>query len=175
MLKFLFATLLVALSLTLVGAAVEWQNFDCPDGSFSVLAPGLPEVVKEHNETPLGRVDENTYRWRRSEVEWVVEYSDVPEAALAFNGSVLFSQVRRGFQRTTGQPVKNESAWKFGRYPGRSFEFVFAGRGRAARSGMARTFLAGNRLFVLTVTWNQPQLPASTEEATRFFDSLQLK
>ena len=155
--------------------AGEWHNYDCPEGRFSVTAPGTPEIVTDHNQTPLGQVDEHTYRWRRGDMEWVVEYSDVPDAALAFNGRILFVQVRRGFQRTTGQPVSNEAPWKFANYQGLSFDYQFAKSATGPRAGVARTFLAGNRLYVLTVTWDRASLPPQRDEANRFFDSLQLK
>jgi hypothetical protein len=136
-------------------AESDWKVYDCPAGRFSVSAPGQPEEITEHNDTPLGRVDEHTLSWRSGDLEWVVEYTDVPDAATTFNGAILFAQARRGFQKTTGQPVKNEKKLVVGPYPG-------------------RTFLVDHRLYVLTVTWDKASLPADRDAANRFFESFKL-
>jgi hypothetical protein len=165
------------LLLTVCAAAlgVDWASYESAEGQFAVNVPGKPEIVVEHNQTPLGQVDEHTCRWRSGPVEWVVEYSDLPDAALSLNGSILFVQVRRGFQHTTGQPVKNETVWKFGSNPGRTFEFYFAaGSAAPTRSGIARATLVDHRLYVLTVTWDKPAIPVPADEASRFFDSFRL-
>ena len=159
---------------TMVSAttALDWSNYESQAGRFTILAPGKPEISVEHNQTPVGQVDQQSCIWRSEGVEWGVEYSDVPEAALALNGSILFAQMRRGFQRNTGQPVKNETPWKFASYPGRAFEFYFAAHAdNPARAGLARATLVGHRLYVLTVVWDKPTIPVPSEDATRFFDS----
>jgi hypothetical protein len=156
-------------------AGSEWAVYESAEGQFAVTVPGRPEIVVEANKSPLGQIDEHTCRWRSGPVEWVVEYSDLPDAALTWNGSILFVQIRREFQRNTGQPVKNEASWKFGSNPGRTFEFYFAkGSETPTRSGIARVTLVDHRLYVLTVTWDKPALPSPPEEATRFFDSFRL-
>lgn len=158
------------------GAEVNWKTFDSPAGRFTVSAPSVqPEETTEHNQSPLGQVDEHTLRWRSGELEWVIEYTDVPDAATTFNGNILFVQVRRGFQKTTGQPTRNEKNIKFGESPGRSFEYGFLAKGKEpARSGMAHVFLVDHRLYVLTVTWDRASLPADSSAASHFFDSFKL-
>ena len=175
-LRTLFIAPLVAACLAGASAEISWKAYDSPPGRFTIQVPGLkPEEATEHNQSPLGQVDEHTLRWRSGELEWVVEYTDVPDAATSFHGSILFVEVRRGFQKTTGQPTQNEQNFKLGEYPGRTFEYSFAAKGmEIARAGVARVFLVEQRLYVLTVTWDKPALPADRGAATHFFDSFKL-
>ena len=167
---------LVGLLFVFVSAAalaeVPWQTFACPEGQFSVAGFGAPNVTVTHESTPLGTIDEHTYRWVRGPFECDVEYSDVPSLSTMGGGKLLFNQVSRGFKHDTGEPVKNERPWTCQGYTGRAFEFHRPKKpGQIAQSGMGRVLLVGSRLYVLVVTWDRDKPPASSADGDRFLDS----
>lgn len=165
------------LMLVLLAAAALAQapaRFVDADGRFAVTVGGQLEKLTHSNETALGTVEEHIFRWRQPGLEWVVNYSDLPQLATASEG-LLFLEVRHGFRAKTGFPVSNDREEPFLGRPARRFDFrIKATKTRPQRSGVARVLLVEGRLYVLTVTWDTRELPADRSAETTFFDSFEL-
>ena len=157
-----------------LAALAQGARFVSPEGRFAVSVPGELKTSTNANDTPLGQVEEHIFRWTRPGLEWVVNYSDVPQLANAVDG-LLFLEVRHGFRRTTGFPVTNDRAETFVGHPARRFEFrIKPTKTRPQRSGVARVLVVEGRLYVLTVTWDTPELPADRAAEESFFGSFEL-
>ncbi len=169
--------LLVLVSLAALAQAPKVEapaRFVDAEGRFAVTVGGHLEKTTHVNETALGQVEEHSFRWRVPGLEWVVNYSDLPGLATASEG-LLFLEVRHGFRTTTGNPVTNDREETFLGRPARRFEFrMKPSKTTPKRSGVARVMLVEGRLYVLTVTWDLPELPADRAAETGFFDSFEL-
>lgn len=149
-------------------------RFTSEEGRFAVTPTGQLEQITHPNDTPLGTVEEHIFRWRKPGLECVVNYSDVPSLVSGVE-KLLYLEVRQGFRRTAGFPVTNDREESFAGHPGRAFDFrIKATKTRPQRSGVARVLLVEGRLYVLTVTWNTPELPADRSAAESFLGSFEL-
>jgi len=163
-----------ALVCLLTLAALAQSRFVDQEGRFAVTVGGQLEKLTNSNETALGKVEEHIFRWRAPGLEWVVNYSDLPGLATASEG-LLWLEVRHGFRTTTGFPVTNDREESFLGHPARTFDFrIKKTKTRPQRCGVAKVLLVGSRLYVLTVTWDGPELPTDRSAETGFFGTFEL-
>jgi len=153
----------------------HWKRFTSDEGRFSIQFPGKPEITNAVLDisTNYSITQPCFFVWADRQTEYVVNYTDYPEA-LQKNLERLgpqqqFDLSQAAVAKRFGN-ILNQSDTTLGDNPGREFEFVAGGK--ANFSGQVRLFLVHQRLYqIMVIFLTQNPHP---KDFKIFFDSFAL-
>ena len=141
-----------------------WKPFTYADGRFSVLFPSTPQqssqtIHLESGETTMA------YRFASADngTSYFVTYADYRPDVVGPSPQV-FLQGNENFA-VNGKRLLTDAAINLDGVPGRAFTFTGSYADGSSRSCNVHAFLAGNRLYTLTVL--SPPIPLKGDTATQ--------
>ena len=141
-----------------------WQTYQSPDNSFSVAVPSLPWEV----------VNGNTHNFTATQNRGLifgVTYTDYPTEKRDQAESTLLDEALHGLMPTGSHEIFVKEVALPGS-PGRAFRFRDSDDLTSATVVEGRLYLAGQRLYRVTVTYAVPSI--LSPEIDVFLDSFQL-
>jgi hypothetical protein len=140
---------LIAALLLLVGCwSLSWQEFVAPDGRFSVLMPGIPEMQVNEVQSGLGPLTQTVFMVDRGPQAYMIGYTEFDAATLAQQSAatLLEDATGRGVAGVGGEVLEFQEIEQDG-YPGRELRLEVAdGDGQIH----ARFFLVDDRLYQIS-------------------------
>jgi len=141
-----------------------WQPFTFADGRFSVLFPGTPQQSSQTIHVESG---ERTIAYRFTSADngtsYFVTYADYRPDVVGPSPQV-FLQGNENFA-VNGKRLLTDAAINLDGVPGRAFTFTGSYADGSSRSCNVHEFLAGTRLYTLTVL--SPPIPLKGDTATQ--------
>jgi hypothetical protein len=138
-----------------------WKVFTAPDGRFTVLMPGIPEIMTQTQKTFMGEINLQVIVAQppNQEVAYVVAYNDFPNSyAQLKNPQVILNNARdMALKLTQSNLVRQRNIRSSNGHPGKEIEYVDSG-GKITKN---RMYLAEGRLYqvmVITTTRQQKTL-----------------
>jgi hypothetical protein len=141
-----------------------------PDGTFSIMFPGIPEFSSEAIETEVGMLDNYMYIYEHSyALAYMVAYTDYPEQYLEGEDSQeLLNNAMYGFIEEIGSEPEKTNNITLDKHPG--LEFTASGNGYWAHM---RDYLVHNRLYQIGILSSSEKV--NEGDALAFFKSFILK
>ena len=153
---------------------VEWIKYDSPEGRYSILFPGKPEVSKQDAPAHSGQ----------TLIEYFATYADpTPATDVAYISSYFdlapgmkysIDIGRDGYLKSVNATLQSEKPVMLGTYSGREV------RATASKAGedftmIARFYIIENRVYLIQYLFAKPYDATRAEkECAKFFDSFTL-
>ncbi|MBD2292787.1 hypothetical protein H6G06_04625 [Anabaena sphaerica FACHB-251] len=154
-----------------------WKNFSDPEGSFSILMPGIPTVSKQTVNTKNGSVEVNLFTVERQqeEVKYTVAYIDYPEdyIELLKRNNLIEEAIDAG-KKTALENAKgtliSEEKISLGDYFGKEFNYTKPGN----KIIKHRIFLVEKRLYQISAETTSNKQKYLVKSITGFCNSFNL-
>ncbi|MBF2004729.1 MAG: hypothetical protein IGS49_04495 [Chlorogloeopsis fritschii C42_A2020_084] len=152
----------------------EWNLFTAPDGSFSVLMPGTPEIITQTQKTFMGEIDLQLFvgKSANQEVAYIVTYNEFPYSyGELTNPQAILSNARDMALKTTKsklirqRPIRSSNG-----HPGKEIEYVNAG-GKITKN---RMYVAEGRLYQVMVITTKKQRHTLSKTLNGYLNSFQV-
>ena len=164
--------IILANALSLGFQREPWQPFDSPEGKFSVLMPGKPELQTRDIQAENGDAKYYRYSAINSIGLFSVMYFVHPvEAKDAAEREARLELMCNGIIKNLGGKVVFVKKGKLYGYPGREFVIEKTEDGDE-NSYHWKVFVVGDRLYQLAVTTAQKD--SDSTDVAKFFDSFAL-
>ncbi len=125
----------------------EWHEFTSEEGRFSVMLPGTPKFSQTIKDTSIGDLEENNYSLKKKNIDFSIEYLDLPILSRIIGLKNIFKRSKNGLlEEEKGEELSFVSIKQDGL---RGAELIYETR---RQKGKARFFLKRNRLYVLVVS-----------------------
>lgn len=153
-------------------AASEWQRYDSPKGSYSVMFPGEPQESADALNTPTGKVEVVLVRYQddlQGRV-YLASHNQIPiPEGSSFDIESGLDSTRDSIARELSAKVLAEKRIDHQGHPGREFSMNREGQ----FSAKARIFYADGVLYQAIVGTQDENL--SAPEVEKFLGSMELK
>jgi hypothetical protein len=158
----------VALQLTLLAgcSSSPWKEYKSPDGKFSVLLPGTPELRPEQDGWQMLSATLKADR----DLLFSIRYKDFPAPLSPAEFDQMAGYSRDGLANKNGNKLLDEKPVQTGKYTGKENRIAI---GQFDDVSISRSFAVANRYYSLTVT--VPKKSADSPEVAKFLDSFQIK
>jgi hypothetical protein len=148
----------------------EWEKFSSPEGKFSVLFPGAPDITNVVVTASNTNFSQSCYFVWNRQTEYSVSYIDYSKIVKKIKPEQQFDVYESGVAGKVGKIVYQKDI-KFANYPGREFEYVV--EGKINYLGWVRLIFVGERLYQMIVIF-LPANPHPTDRET-FFNSFRIQ
>jgi hypothetical protein len=159
----------------LLAAAVAQQApadlFLSKAGGFKIAMPAEPVEQTRHIPSPHGQIEVRYYLAQQAGVHYIVSFSDYPRAQAEADPDKLLEEATIGPVRGVEGTLLSKKDRKIGQSPGKEIEFSFEGPGGSTSLGRVRLYLAGTRMYSLTVIGPKESVTKASEP---FFSSFAL-
>lgn len=148
----------------------NWQEYNSPDGGFSVQFPGSPQPKDNDLATPLGKIKGTAYPVELDAEKrfYVVIQCDLP-AGMNLGEEKLFDALGTMVVTKGKAKITKSSKISLGNIPGRELQID-----DKDKKGLARMYMAANRLYIAVTGW-EPSKGDGSADANRFLNSFQIK
>jgi hypothetical protein len=172
----------IALLIFVMGAAIAcgprvpagWTTYNSPEGRYSVLFPGKPELSTEHAPAHTGEMLTQYFAIctdpdAGSDVVYNVAYFDLaPEMAYSFD------EARDGYVKAVNGTLQSEKTIQFSGYPGRELKATANSQGKDFNL-MARMILVEKRVYMVQfISTKSYDAARAAEKSAVFFNSFTL-
>jgi hypothetical protein len=120
-------------------------------GGFKIAMPTAPDEQTRNIPSPHGQIEVRYYLARQGGVHYIVSFSDYPRNQAEANPDKLLEEATIGPVRGVDGTLLSKKDRKIGQSPGKEIEFSFEGPEGSAALGRVRLYLAGTRMYSLTV------------------------
>ncbi|MGJ5675723.1 MAG: hypothetical protein ACR9NN_19255 [Nostochopsis sp.] len=152
----------------------EWKLFNAPDGSFSVLMPGMPKVVTQTQKTYMGEINLQVFvgQLPNQEVAYVVAYNDFPHSyGQMTNPQLILNNAQTlAIKTTQSNLVGQRSISSLNGHPGKEIEYVNSG-GKITKN---RMYVADGRLYQVMAIATKKQQKTLSQTINGYLNSFQL-
>lgn len=162
---------LLALSLSLLIASCgpgDWVEVRSKEGRFSTKMPAIPAETTQQVETAAGPIALRSRELDHEGFQYIVSFSDYPDAFLAQNGPESILDAAREGTTVAGELLE-ESRISLGENPGRLLVVLDPSGERVLQ---IRLLLVGRRLYQFGIV--TPKQDQSAAEVARFLDAFAL-
>ena len=147
-----------------------WQEFESVEGGFTVLMPGEVESQTIKANTAIGPIDFHMFSVEKKDIVFGVVYNDYPDSIIeGTSPDSLLTSARNGAVGALQGQLLIEIIISSDGYPGR--EIMIEGPS-GETTYQSRMFLAGNRLYQVTV--NSMKEKKFLKDIEIFFDSFKI-
>jgi hypothetical protein len=176
--KALAATLLILVMSVAVACGPKqpagWTTYNSPEGRYSVLFPGKPELSTDQSPAHTGETLTEYFAIctdpdAGSDVVYNVTYFDLaPQMAYSFD------QARDGYLKAVNGTLQSERTIQFGGNPGRELKATANSQGKVFNL-VTRIILVEKRVYMVQFIFTKSyDATAAAEKSTKFFDSFAL-
>jgi hypothetical protein len=163
-------------TLAIVLAAVVVQQapadlFMSKAGGFKIAMPAAPIEMTRNIPSPRGQIEVRYYLAQQAGVNFIVSFSDYPRNQAEADPDKLLEEATVGPVRGVEGTLLSKKDRKIGQSPGKEIEFSFEGPEGSAGLGRVRLYLAGTRMYSLTVIGPKQDV---TKASDAFFSSFAL-
>jgi hypothetical protein len=146
----------------------DWVEIRSKEGRFSTRLPAIPIETTQQVETAAGRIALRSHELNHEGFQYIVSFSDYPEAFLAQSGPESILDAAREGTAAAGELLE-ESRISLGENPGRFLVVLDASGERVLQ---IRLLLVGRRLYQVGIV--TPKRDRSAAEVERFLDAFAL-
>ncbi|AKG22322.1 hypothetical protein [Calothrix sp. 336/3] len=149
----------------------QWKLFTAPDGSFTVLMPGIPRRVTQNQKTFMGEINLEMFLGQppKQEVAYIVAHNDFPDSygKMANSQEILNNARDMALKTTQSTLISQRDIRSSNGHPGKEIEYVNPG-GKITRN---RMFLAEGRLYQVMVITTRRQQKFLNKSITGYLNS----
>ncbi len=136
----------------------QWKLFTAPDGSFTILMPGIPKNTTQTQKTYMGEINLQIFIGQpaNQEVAYIVTYNEFPYSygQLANPQVILNNAQYMALKTTQSNLIRQRNIRSTNGHPGKEIEYINAG-GKITKN---RMYFAEGRLYqVMAVTTKKQQ------------------
>ncbi len=152
----------------------EWKLFTSPDGSFTVLMPGMPKFSTQTQKTYMGEINLQVFvgQLANQEVAYVVAYNDFPHSyGKMTNPQLILNNAQTlAIKATQSNLVEQRSISSSNGHPGKEIEYVNSG-GKITKT---RMYVADGRLYQVMAIATTKQHKTLSKTINGYLNSFQL-
>ncbi|TBR58532.1 hypothetical protein BLD44_019250 [Mastigocladus laminosus UU774] len=152
----------------------EWKLFTAPDGSFTVLMPGMPKAITQTQKTYMGEINLQVFvgQLANQEVAYVVAYNDFPHSyGQMTNPQLILNNAQTlAVKATQSNLIRQRSINSSNGHPGKEIEYVNSG-GKITKN---RMYVADGRLYQVIAIATQKQQKTLSQTINGYLNSFQL-
>jgi hypothetical protein len=169
------ATILVLMSASLLfglQAQANWTKYDSPEGRYSILFPGEPQLSTQESTSGTGQKFPQylAASQESDDVLCMVGYFDIAPG-MTFS----FDSARDGMIAAVKGTLISEKPITLGPYPGRELRVSANGPDGNAYMVRARYYQVGSRIYVVQlIVVKSADGPATDAKGVKYFDSFQV-
>jgi len=166
----LVSVLLVTMLLASCTPKANWQEFQGPEGDFTIQLPGTPKEEVQVVNSQAGEIKVHLFNVPLGNFAYVVAYSDYPADLVTSMGAEdLLNGARDGAVSNTGGKLLDESPVEIDGFPGR---FLKVQSPDGSGIAQARMYMVGNRLYQIFVA--SPKADQDSEDIQSYLESFKL-
>ncbi|BAZ69045.1 MAG: hypothetical protein KME28_09570 [Pelatocladus maniniholoensis HA4357-MV3] len=152
----------------------EWKLFTAPDGSFTVLMPGMPKVITQTQKTYMGEINLQVFvgQLANQEVAYIVAYNDFPHSyGQMTNPQLILNNAQILAVKTTQSNLIGQRRISSSNgHPGKEIEYVNSG-GKITKN---RMYVADGRLYQVMAIATKKQQHTLSQTINGYLNSFQL-
>ncbi|MFB2772635.1 hypothetical protein ACE1AT_25660 [Pelatocladus sp. BLCC-F211] len=152
----------------------EWKLFTAPDGSFSVLMPGMPKAITQTQKTYMGEINLQVFvgQLANQEVAYVVAYNDFPHSyGQMTNPQLILNNAQTlAVKATQSNLIGQRSINSSNGHPGKEIEYINSG-GKITKN---RMYVADGRLYQVMAIATKKQQKTLSQTIDGYLNSFQL-
>ncbi len=152
----------------------QWKLFNAPDGSFTVLMPGMPKTMTQTQKTYMGEINVQVFvgQFANQEVAYVVAYNDFPYSygQMANPQEVLNNARNMAIETTQSNLIQQRHLRSSNGHLGKEIEYVNSG-GKITKN---RMYFAEGRLYQVMAITTKKQHKTLSKTINGYLNSFQL-
>jgi hypothetical protein len=152
---------LAILLLALVAQGAPAKPFVSEAGGFKIAMPVAVEELTREVPSPRGPIRVHYYLAEHRTVHYIVSHTDYPGDVAAQDPDALLEEAAVGPVKGVGGTLLTKANRRIGRSPGKELAFSFQGPGNVPSLGRVRLYLAGSRMYSLTLIGPKAEVDAA--------------
>jgi hypothetical protein len=152
----------------------KWQIYKSPDGWFSVLMPGVPQMKTQIQKTSMGEISLNELSVQppQQEVAYVVTYNEFPYdyARMTSPQKILAQAQSLALQTTHSNLVSERNIRSSNGHPGKEIKYINA----IGKLTTDRMYVADGRLYQVMAIVSKKQRQSLSKTIVGYLNSFQL-
>ncbi|MCP6760704.1 MAG: hypothetical protein NHB32_18600 [Fischerella sp. CENA71] len=152
----------------------EWKLFTAPDGSFTVLMPGMPKAITQTQQTYMGAINLQVFvgQLANQEVAYVVAYNGFPYSyGQMTNPQLILNNAQTlAVKATQSNLIGQRSINSSNGHPGKEIEYINS----AGKITKNRMYVADGRLYQVMAIATTKQQKTLSKTIDGYLNSFQL-
>jgi predicted RNase H-like HicB family nuclease len=152
----------------------KWKLFTAPDGGFSVLMPGMPQMSSQTQKTHMGEISLQMFIAQppKQEVAYVVAFNEFPHSygQMTSPQEILNNAQAVALKATKSNLITARNIRSSNGHPGKEMEYINTG-GKITKS---RMYFAEGRLYQVMAITTKRQQKTISKTITGYLNSFQV-